>query len=50
MIVLPEDVSKFQELYKKLYGVDISQDDAYEKGMKLLQLIQLVLDQTNGRY
>lgn len=36
------DIEKFQEIYKKQFGKEISTEEAYEKGAKLLRLVQLV--------
>jgi len=35
-------VSKFQQLYKKKFGEEISKEEAYEQGIKLLKLIQVI--------
>jgi len=37
-----EQIKKFQSLYKKRFGKEISQEEAYEKGAKLIRLIKLV--------
>jgi hypothetical protein len=37
-----EDISKFQTLYKSAFGTEISKEDAYESGIKLLRLMSLV--------
>jgi len=37
-----EDISKFQALYKSVFGVEISREDAYEKSIKLLRLMSIV--------
>ncbi|MCR4334454.1 MAG: hypothetical protein NUV47_01865 [Patescibacteria group bacterium] len=42
MIILDEDILKFQALYKSEFGMKISREDAYEKGVKLLQLMSVV--------
>ena len=34
-------IIKFQELYKKHFGMDISRKEALEKGTVLLRLVQL---------
>ncbi len=33
---------KFQALYKSEFGMEISREDAYEKGVKLLRLMSIV--------
>jgi len=42
MVLLDEDIVKFQTLYKSEFGIEISREDAYEKGMKLLTLMSAV--------
>ncbi|OGN13832.1 MAG: hypothetical protein A3J47_03825 [Candidatus Yanofskybacteria bacterium RIFCSPHIGHO2_02_FULL_43_22] len=42
MVVPDSDIIKFQELYKKHFGKEISREDAYEQGIKLLRLMSLV--------
>ncbi|MEK7576147.1 MAG: hypothetical protein AAB482_00460 [Patescibacteria group bacterium] len=37
-----EQVKKFQELWLKKFGKEISKEVAYEKGVKLLRLVELV--------
>ena len=37
-----EQITKFQNLYKNRFGKDISREEAYEKGAKLIRLVQLV--------
>ena len=36
-----ERIAKFQALYKKHFGIELSKEDAYEKGAKLLRAVQL---------
>ena len=42
MVLSDEDITKFQALYKSAFGTDISREDAYESGVKLLRLMSLV--------
>lgn len=42
MILSDEDITKFQTLYKSELGMEITREDAYEKGIKLLRLLSLV--------
>ena len=42
MTLSDEDIVKFQVLYKSEFGVEISREDAYEKGIKLLRLMSIV--------
>ena len=37
-----EQIKQFQILYKKRFGKEISREEAYEKGAKLLRLIELI--------
>ena len=42
MVLLDEDIIKFQALYGSEFGMEISREDAYEKGIKLLRLMSIV--------
>lgn len=42
MVLSDEDVAKFQALYKREFGIEISKEDAYEQGIKLLSLLAIV--------
>lgn len=42
MVLSDEDILKFQALYKSELGIEISREDAYEKGIKLLGLMSAV--------
>lgn len=42
MALSDEDIAKFQALYMSEFGMEISKEDAYEKGIKLLQLMSAV--------
>ena len=42
MVLSDEDILKFQALYKSEFGIEISKNDAYEKGIKLLRLMSAV--------
>ena len=37
-----EQVLKFQMLYKKRFGKEISREKAYEQGIKLIRLVELI--------
>lgn len=37
-----EQIIKFQTLYKNRFGKEIGREEAYEKGVKLLRLIELI--------
>jgi hypothetical protein len=42
MVLSDEDILKFQALYKNELGIEISREDAYERGIKLLRLMSIV--------
>lgn len=37
-----EQIIKFQALYKNRFGREINREEAYEKGAKLIRLMQLI--------
>lgn len=41
MVLTDEDIAKFQTLYKDKFGIEISREDAYTKGIKLLRLMSI---------
>lgn len=47
MVLSDEDILKFQALYKSELGIEISREDAYEKGIKLLGLMSAVYKPMN---
>jgi len=42
MVLSDEHIRRFQELYKSHFGREISKEDAYEQGIKLVCLLKLV--------
>jgi len=42
MVLDNEQITKFQTLYKSRFGKEISREEAYEKGIKLMRLVELV--------
>jgi len=42
MVLSDEDITKFQALYESEFGLKITKEDAYEKGIKLLQLMSAI--------
>lgn len=42
MRISDEHLDKFIELYKEKYGVILSREEAYEKGSRLMRMIELV--------
>jgi hypothetical protein len=57
MVLSDDDIAKFQELYEKYLGKKIGKQEAYDKGIKLVNLMSLVyrpitqeeLDQVEAR-
>ena len=37
-----EQIKKFQIIYKKHFGKEISREEAYEQGAKLIRLVELI--------
>ena len=37
-----EQITKYQAIYKNRYGKEISREEAYEKGAKLIRLVELI--------
>ena len=37
-----KNIEKFRTLYKNHFGQEISREEAYEKGVKLLRLVELI--------
>lgn len=37
-----EQITKFQTLYRARFGRDISREEAYEQGVKLVRLVELI--------
>jgi hypothetical protein len=35
-------IAEFQALYKRHFGEDLSKEEAYEKGVRLIRMVQLV--------
>lgn len=42
MQLTDEHIAEFQMLYRKHFGIDISKDEALEKGLRLIRLMELV--------
>ena len=36
-----EQITKYQTLYKNRFGKEISREEAYEKGIKLMRLVEI---------
>lgn len=37
-----EQITKFQTMYKNRFGKELSREEAYEKGVKLMRLVEIV--------
>jgi hypothetical protein len=37
-----KNVSDFQKLYKELYNIGLSKGEAYDKGLRILNLVKLI--------
>lgn len=37
-----EQITKYQAIYKRRFGVEISRKEAYEQGIKLIRLIEII--------
>lgn len=42
MVLTDTDIQKFQALYQSEFGMEISAEEAYEKGIKLVRLMSAV--------
>lgn len=42
MLITTEQIKKFKQLYKNRFGKEISDADAYEQGIKLVRLMQII--------
>jgi len=42
MVIADEHIAEFQMLYREHFGKDISKDEALEKGLRLVRLIEVV--------
>jgi hypothetical protein len=38
-----KDIKKFQEIYRKTYGEDISYEEAFDQGLNLLNLMKILI-------
>lgn len=46
MQLTDDHIAEFQMLYKKNFGVDISKEEALEKGSRLVRLMEVVLKES----
>jgi hypothetical protein len=45
MHLTEEQLIKFQELYKKHFNLEITRQEALEKGLKLVRLVKLICEE-----
>ncbi len=43
MAITAEEAQEYRMVYKKVYGVEISQEEAIEEGSKLILLLELTV-------
>ena len=43
-----KQIKKFQIIYKNRFGVEISQDEALDKGIKLIRMIKMICEPENS--
>lgn len=48
MQLTTEQVNSYRLLHKKLFGVEISKDEAYEQGMNLARYLEFILKPPNN--
>ena len=48
MVLSDENIREFQAIYKEHFGTEITKEDAYENGIKLLRLISLIYRPTSS--
>jgi hypothetical protein len=48
MKLLDEDITKFQSLYREVFGIEIPREDACEKGTALLNLMSIICKKNYG--
>ncbi len=42
MVLSDDDIRKFQDIYREQFGKEITKQDAYEQGIKLLRLMSII--------
>ncbi len=43
-----KQIKKFQEIYREKFGKEISKKDAYEQGIKLVNLMKTIIEETES--
>ena len=46
MFLSEEQIAKFQKMYKDRFGIEINRKEAFERGLKLVQLVKLIYEPT----
>ena len=49
MLLTDEQVAEFQNIYRQKFGVEISREEAFEKGTKLIQLLRIIYKTPNEK-
>ncbi len=44
-----EKVAEFQIIYEKIFGIQISKEEALERGLQLIHLLKAVFDESSVR-
>jgi hypothetical protein len=44
-----EDIKKFQEIYRKKFGKDISKKHAYEQGIRVINLVKIMINGSSNK-
>ena len=48
IMLTDKQIKKFQEIYWKKFGKKINKKDAYEKGIKLLNLMKIIIKEAES--
>lgn len=47
MNISPEQLEEFKEIYKKKFGKELSNQEAYDKGLKIIRFLLIADDVAN---
>jgi len=42
MLLSPAHINKFKDIYRAKFGLELNDQDAYEKGIKLVRLLMII--------
>ena len=42
MLLSSENIKKFKEIYRTRFGIELDDQEAYEKGIKLIRLLMII--------